>query len=132
MKAMKSKHLTAIALTLLLSAILSITAAQDQKKSFTVNKGDILEVSTRMGNITIDTWDKNVVNVVVKNIIASEISLLTMVQNGSKVEVIFKGEDSDNIEFEISIPSKLDLELSTGGGNIPLTNYLYGKVDAPT
>jgi len=32
MKAMKSKHLTAIAISLLLSAILSITAAQDQKK----------------------------------------------------------------------------------------------------
>ena len=45
----------------------------------------MLEVSTWMGNITIDTWDKNVVNVVVKNIIASEISLLTMVQNGSIV-----------------------------------------------
>ncbi len=132
MKAMKSKHLTAIAISLLLSAILSITAAQDQKKSFTVSKGDMLEVSTGMGNITIDTWDKNVVNVVVKNIIASEISLLTMVQNGSKVEVIFKGEDSDNIEFEISIPSKLDLELSTGGGNITLKNDLDGKIDAST
>jgi len=132
MKAMKSKHLTAIAISLLLSAMLSITAAQDQIKSFTVSKGDMLEVSTWMGNITIDTWDKNVVNVVVKNIIASEISLLTMVQNGSKVEVIFKGEDSDNIEFEISIPSKLDLELSTGGGNITLKNDLDGKIDAST
>ncbi len=73
MKAMKSKHLAAIALTLLLSAIISITAAQDQKKSFTVNKGDLLDVSTRMGNITIDTWDKNEVNVIVKNVIDSEI-----------------------------------------------------------
>ncbi len=132
MKAMKSKHLAAITLIFLLSAIINITVAQDQKKSFTVNKGDMLEVSTGMGNITIDTWDKNVVNVVVKNIIASEISLLTMVQNGSKVEVIFKGEDSDGIEFEISIPSKLDLELSTGGGNITLKNDLDGKIDAST
>jgi len=132
MKAMKSKHLTAIAITLLLSAIISITAAQDQKKSFTVKSGDMLEVSTRMGNITIDTWDKNEVNVVVKNVIDSEIALLTMVQNGNKVEVIFEGEDSYHIEFDISIPSKFDLELSTGGGNITLKNDLDGKIDAST
>ncbi len=132
MKAMKPKHLAAIALTFLLSAILSISVAQDQQKSFTVSKGDNLDLSTRMGNITIDTWDKNEVNIIVKNVIDSEISLLTMVQSGNKVEVKFKGDDSDRIEFEISIPSKLDLELSTGGGNITLKNDLDGKIDAST
>ena len=132
MKAMKSKHLAAIAITLLLSAIISITVAQDQNKSFTVNNGDLLDVSTRMGNITIDTWDKNEVNVIVKNVIDSEIDLLTMVQTGNKVEVKFKGDDSDRIEFNISIPSKLDLDLSTGGGNISLKNDLDGKLDAST
>jgi hypothetical protein len=132
MKAMKSKHLAAIALTFLLSAIVSISVAQDQNKSFTVNKGDLLDVSTRMGNITIDTWDKNEVNVIVKNVIDSEISLLTMVQSGNKVEVKFKGDDSDRIEFEISIPSRFNLDLSTGGGNIKLNNDLDGKIDAST
>jgi len=132
MKAMKSKHLAAIVLTLLLSAILSITVAQDQKKSFTVNKGDLLDVSTRMGNITIDTWDKNEVNIIVKNVIESEIALLTMVQSGNKVEVKFKGDDSDRVEFFISIPSKFDLDLSTGGGNLTLKNDLDGEIDAST
>ena len=132
MKAMKPKHFVAITITLLLSAIISITAAQDQNKSFTVNKGDLLDVSTRMGNITIDTWDKSEINVIVKNVISSEIELLTMVQTGNKVEVKFKGEDSDRIEFNISIPSKLNLDLSTGGGNISLKNDLDGKIDAST
>ncbi len=132
MKAMKSKQLAAIAITLLLSAMISITVAQDQKKSFTVNKGDLLDISTRMGNITIDTWDKNEVNIIVKNVIDSEIDLLTMVQSGNKVEVKFKGDDSNRIEFEISIPSKFNLELSTGGGNITLINDLDGEIDAST
>ena len=132
MKAMKSKQLAAIVLSLLLSAIISIAVAQDQKKSFTVNKGDMLEVSTRMGNITIDTWNKSEVNVVVKNIIESELNLLTIEQSGNKVEIIFKGEDSYHIDFVISIPSKLDVELSTGGGNITLKNDLDGKIDAST
>ena len=132
MKAMKSKQLAAIAITLLLSAMISITVAQDQKKSFTVNKGDLLDISTRMGNITIDTWDKNEVNIIVKNVIDSEIDLLTMVQSGNKVEVKFKGDDSDRIEYEISIPSKFNLDLSTGGGNITLKNDLDGEIDAST
>jgi len=132
MKAGKRKYIAAIAVTLFLSAIISITAAQDQKKSFTVNKGDLLDVSTRMGSITVDTWGKNEVSVTVKNIIDSEIPLLTMVQTGNKVEVKFKGEDSDRVEFEISIPSQLDLDLSTGGGNITLKNDLDGKIDAST
>ena len=132
MKTGKSKYLAAIAVTLFLSAIISVTTAQDQKKSFTVNKGDLLDVSTRMGNITIETWGKNEVSVTVKNILDSEISLLTMVQTGNRVEVKFKGEDSDRIEFEISIPTKLDLDLSTGGGNITLKNDLDGKIDAST
>ena len=67
MKTMKPKHLATLAVTLFLSAILSVTNAQDQKKSFKVNKGDLLDVSSRMGNITIDTWDKNEINVIVKN-----------------------------------------------------------------
>jgi hypothetical protein len=121
---MKPKHLATLAITLFLSALLSITIAQDQNRSFKVNKGDVLDVSTRMGNITIDTWDKNEINVIVKNVISSEIELLTMVQTGNKVEVKFKGDDSDRIEFYISIPSKLDLDLSTGGGNISLKNDL--------
>ena len=132
MKAGKSKYLAVLAVTLLVSAMISITAAQDQQKSFTVKKGDLLEVSTRMGNITIDTWEKNEVNVMVKNIIDSEIPLLTMVQSGNKVEVKFKGTDSNRIEFEISIPSKFDLDLSTGGGNITVKKDLDGKIDAST
>ncbi len=58
--------------------------------------------------------------------------LLTMVQSGNKVEVKFKGDDSNRIEFEISIPSKFNLDLSTGGGNITLNNDLDGKIDAST
>jgi hypothetical protein len=132
MKTMKFKYLAVIALTFLMSAMLSLTVAQDQKKSFTVDKGDLLDVSTRMGSITIDTWNKNEVNIVVKNVIDSELSLLTMEQSGNKVIVKFKGEDSDNVEFNITVPSEFDLDLSTGGGNITLKNDLNGKIDAST
>lgn len=127
-----TKQIIVSVLIILISALFSVTFSQDQQKSFAVNKGDLLDVSTRMGNITIDTWNKNEVNVVVKNIIDSELSLLTMEQIGNKVKVIFKGKDSHHIEYEISIPSKFNLDLSTGGGNITLKNDLDGKIDAST
>jgi len=122
----------AMLLALFIAAPFSMMQAQEQKKSFTVDKGDLLDLSTRMGNITIDTWDKNEVNVVVKNILSSETDLLRMEQKGSKVEVEFKGRDSDHIQFEITIPSELNLDLSTGGGNIDLKNDLKGTIDAST
>ncbi len=85
-----------------------------------------------MGNIAIDTWDKNEVNVIAKNILESEMDLLSMNQSGNKVEVIFEGDESDDIEFEVMIPAELNLDLSTGGGNISLKSDLKGKIDAST
>ena len=121
-----------ILLVLFVASPFSIMKGQEQKKSFTVNKGDLLDLSTRMGNITIDTWNKNEVNVVVRNILGSETDLLRMEQKGNKVEVEFKGRDSHNVEFEVTIPSELNLDLSTGGGNIDLKNDLKGTIDAST
>jgi hypothetical protein len=121
-----------ILLVLFVTAPFNIMKGQEQKKSFTVNKGDLLDLSTRMGNITIDTWDKSEVNVVVRNILSSETDLLRMEQKGGKVEVEFKGKESHNIEFDVTIPSELNLDLSTGGGNIDLKNDLKGTIDAST
>ncbi|NNG26948.1 MAG: hypothetical protein HKM87_05440 [Ignavibacteriaceae bacterium] len=110
----------------------SVFAQKDIEKSFSVKSHDNLNLSTSMGNISIDTWNKNEVNVIVKNILDSEVNLLSMKQSGDKVEVKFKGDDSDNIRFEITIPSELNLELATGGGNINLMNDLKGILDAST
>ena len=70
---------------LIISIIVSTTIAQNQNKSFTVKKGDELNLSTRMGNITIDTWNKNEVQVNVKNIIDRELDRLKMEQSGSGI-----------------------------------------------
>ncbi|RKY98061.1 MAG: hypothetical protein DRQ13_03945 [Ignavibacteriae bacterium] len=132
MKTGRTNSFIIVAFLLFFTTITSISFAQDKQKSFTVNKGDKLDLSTRMGNITIGTWDKNEVNVVVKNIIEEELNQLKMEQSGSVVKVIFKGDDSDNIEFEVTIPSELNLDLATGGGNISLNGDLDGTIDVST
>ena len=119
-------------LALLILTPFSIINGQDQEKSFTVKKGDTFDLSTHMGNIKIDAWGKNEVKVVVKNIKSSELDKLTMEQTSNKVKVEFKGRESNRISFEITIPSELDLDLATGGGNIALENDLKGTIDAST
>ena len=88
---------------LTISLIVSTTIAQNQNKSFTVKKGDELNLSTRMGDITIDTWNKNEVQVDVKNIIDRELDRLKIEQSGSVVKIEFKGRDSDDIEFGVRL-----------------------------
>jgi hypothetical protein len=128
---MKNLFITTLIFGLLLFTN-SAFAQKDVEKSFSVKSDDNLNLSTSMGNITIDTWNKNEVNVIVKNILESDIDLLSMEQNGNSIEVVFEGDDSDNVEFEIMIPSELNLELSTGGGNIELKSDLKGMIDAST
>ncbi len=128
---MKKLFITTLIFGVLLFAN-SAFAQKDVKKSFNVKSNDNLSLSTSMGNIVIDTWAKNEVNVIAKNILESEMELLSMEQSGNKIEVIFEGDDSDDVEFEVMIPAELNLDLSTGGGNINLNNDLKGKIDAST
>jgi hypothetical protein len=128
---MKNLFITTLIFGLLLF-VNSTFAQKDVKKSFTVNSNDKLSLSTRAGNIVVDTWAKNEVNVIAKNILESEMDLLSMKKSGNSVKVIFKGDNSDEVEFEVMIPSELNLDLSTGGGNIDLKSDLKGKIDAST
>jgi len=121
-------------LLILLCLGFSLTGlSQTQKEaSFTVSSGDFLDVSVRQGNISITTGSGNEVKVLVKNIEEYELKLLTMEQKSGKVEIKFKGEDSDDFELELTIPTEMNLGISTGGGNIAVKGDLKGIVEAST
>ena len=112
----------------------TITGLSQTKKeaNFVVSVGDLLEVSIRQGDIKIFTGSGNEVNLIAKNIEQDEVSLLTMEQKQGKVEVKFKGEDSDKFELELRIPESMNLDFSTGGGNISVKGDLKGLVDGST
>ncbi|HEY6437270.1 MAG TPA: hypothetical protein VIY47_11825, partial [Ignavibacteriaceae bacterium] len=121
-------------LIILLCLSFTLTALSQTKKeaSFTVSSGDKLDVSIRQGNINIITGSGNQVKVLAKNIEEDELKFLTMEQKSGNVEIKFKGEDSDDFELELNIPSELNLDMSTGGGNISVKGDLKGTVDAST
>jgi hypothetical protein len=123
----------ALLLTLLCFGFTLTGLSQSKKEaSFTVASGDLLNVSLKQGDINILTGSGNEVKVVAKNIKEDELSLLTMEQKSAKVEINFKGEDSDNFELEVTIPSEMNLDLSTGGGNVSIKGDLKGKADVRT
>jgi hypothetical protein len=107
--------------------------SQTQKEaSFKVSSGEILDVSIRQGNINITTGSGNEVKILAKNIEEDELKLLTMEQKSGKVEIKFRGEDSDDFELELTIPSEINLTISTGGGNISVKGDLKGTVETST
>jgi len=102
--------------------------AVDKDATFTMQKGDILVVNLKQGNIIVNTWDKNEVKVHAANIDEDEVSLLTMDQKSGKLEIKFRGEDSDNFKIELTLPADLMLDFNTGGGNISINDDLKNKV----
>ena len=131
---MKTFALNFILLLVILCFGFTSSALSQTKKeaNFTVSNGDLLNVSLRQGEINIITGSGNEVKVIAKNIEEDEFNLLTMEQKSNKIEIKFKGEDSDNFELELTISAAMNLDLSTGGGNIAVNGDLMGKVDAGT
>lgn len=115
----------------LISAIIP-SLAVDREASFYVQKGDILDVDIKYGNIVTNTWDKNEVKIIAKNIDEDEIKFFTAEQKSGRVDVKFKGEDSDNFYLEITIPADLIIEYKTGGGNVSIEDDLKNKVTIST
>ena len=91
-------------LFVILSGFAALITATDKDKTFNVSKGDNLEVGISNGNITISTWDKDQVYVKAVNVDEDDLKYLKIEQQGSKVIVEFKGEDSDDFYLEVSIP----------------------------
>jgi len=131
---MKNKKTVSALMILCLIILTSINfiLAADKEASFKVQKGDLLYVELEQGNINLSTWDKSEVKISAKNIDDDELSLYTAEQKSGRVEVKFKGEDSDNFNLELTIPADLIIDFKTGGGNVTINNDLRNKVAIST
>jgi hypothetical protein len=131
---MKNLKLTAILMIVSLTILLSsnVSPAAEIESSFKVQKGDLLNVNLEQGNITVSTWDKSEVKIVAKNIDDDEVNLFTSEQKSGRVEIKFRGEDSDDFQLELTMPADLIVDFKTGGGNIIINNNLSNKVNIST
>lgn len=131
MKNKKAVSAMMIFCLIILTSINFILAA-DKETSFKVQKGDLLLVELKQGNINLSTWDKSEVKISAKNIDDDELSLYTAEQKSGRVEVKFKGEDSENFSVDLIIPADLIIDFKTGGGNVLINNDLRNKVNIKT
>jgi DUF4097 and DUF4098 domain-containing protein YvlB len=121
-----------LGLMFLIQSINVLASETDKDKTFNVSKGENLVVTLSNGNITINTWDKDQVYIKAKNVDEDDLQNLHMEKQGNKVIVDFNGTDSDDFTLEIAVPTKFNLDLSSGGGNVTITNNILGKVDITT
>lgn len=117
----------------LATAFLYAAQPDNLSKSFTVDKGGMLTVTTEVGSIRIEPWEKNEVYVRVENIDNEEADGLNMSQSGNTVRVDFHSYDhSSDVNFRINVPSHFNVELETSGGDIVFGGNMTGKIKGRT
>jgi DUF4097 and DUF4098 domain-containing protein YvlB len=108
--------------------------ASTRTQSFSVNKGDTLQVGVESGDIWISGWEKNEVSVKVEGIADEDLDGLEMSQSGNVVRVRFSDVHgwSGYVRFDIQVPSQFDMNLRTSGGDIRLQGNLTGSISGNT
>lgn len=123
-------------LFLLISNPLSATDSGEGKtKSFKVASGGSLNVELQVGNINIQTWDKDEVLVKVEGLSDEAFKNLETSLKGNELTVKYdnnEDETEEEVTFTISVPLKFNLDLKTMGGNISLKNNINGNVSIDT
>lgn len=128
---MRSKNCLMNLMTLvvfIMYGFLVFTYAADKEKSFNVSKGDRVEIISTYGNINVTVWSKDQAYLKAVNVDENDLKNLTIEQTGKTIKLEFKGKESDDFYIELSIPMYLDVDLSTGGGNIKIDGNISGKI----
>ncbi|MBI5470825.1 MAG: DUF4097 family beta strand repeat protein [Ignavibacteriae bacterium] len=101
-------------------------------KTFTVAKNGTLDVSVNGGDIRIQTWDKNEVNVRYDPEDYEEDSDLKIRQQGNTIYVNDNGSWGAGGLFEISVPVQFNLKLQTSYGDLIVRGKLIGNIYGET
>ena len=107
------------------------------KKLSPVGKGGTLYLESGMGSIKVGTWEKGEVFVSVKKRARSKERLdgfeVQIEQNGN--DIVVSGDNEWNnrvrVEFQVNVPREYNLDLSTGGGSIDVSD-INGNVKLHT
>lgn len=136
---MSHNHLTPSSLAtfaLLLGLVANTHAASDDiDREFDVAAGGTLTIRSDAGSIDVRTWDQDQVRLQVRNSRSFEVEID---QNGNDVIVIADGRGGSlfglgrsSIGFTVDVPTRYNVELDTGGGNISVAD-ISGRVEVDT
>ena len=99
-----------------------------QAKTLTVTAGGELQFKSSQGDLEIRLWDRGEVTVAARGINAQD---LTIDQTGNLVRLDYRGSHR-NVRFELQVPTRFNLDLGTGGGDISIFGDLQGRLAVAT
>ncbi len=104
-------------------------------KTFKVQKGGSLELSTSYGDVRIKTADKDEVVVNITGLDEDELDRVKMEQSGNTVTVTFRprgGNWGGHALFEVTVPKEFNLQMKTSGGDLTVSDDITGKIEGST
>ncbi len=104
--------------------------AQQKEKSFNLGRNGKIEVKINYGEITLETWEKDQVSVKYDEGPDADLPLFKMVQNGNALTIT--SGDYSSEDLVITVPSSINLDLNTSGGDIKINGDITGKVQCIT
>jgi hypothetical protein len=123
-----NKHKIIIMVLFILLGI-TVSFAQQKVKTFNIGNNGRIEVNINYGGIKIDTWGKSEVSVKYEEDEYAG-SSFRIIQNGNTL-TITSGENPDE-DLLLSVPSSVNLDLNTDGGDIKINGNITGKVECST
>ncbi|MFA8342328.1 MAG: DUF4097 domain-containing protein [Rhodothermaceae bacterium] len=130
---------TLIKSTLYILLLSALVFAKDKpsksfNKSFNVSSKGTLTISLRVGNITIETWNKPKVTIISNNLSESALDDISITREGDNIEFDFYGSSSRqslNI-FTFVVPENFNIVSKTNSGDIELFGQLKGNFEGNT
>ncbi len=121
-------HMAMIAL--LVTAGVALGSAGERQFTFTVKKGDKLDVRLQSGSIAVQTWDKDEVSLRVHSTGDEDLNEVSATQGGGTILV----EDHGGCDLSVvaRVPATFDLNLMTGAGDIGIKGSITGEVHTST
>jgi len=151
----KYMHATFFVILLLTGQLLATTLTETFEKTLPFKEGSLLSVSNENGNVEIDVWDKNEIEIIAyKKVRASDSDMAEKMMQDLQIEIqdhsgaldvktrypkgsggkgglfgwIFGGNNNNcSVEYKIRIPEKADLNIETTNGNVEV-NDVSGRI----
>lgn len=114
------------------------TMAEIEQRSFTVSAGDRFVLDADWGKVNVETWDRDTVDVVVER--TEKLDSLRFDEQEGSVTVRSRRKElgmfrwfraSDAPAFQVTVPQRFDLDLTTAGGEVRVA-AIAGAVVART
>ena len=140
----KSKLLAIISIIIIGLSLQNPLTAKELKvlheKTFNVSKGQMLELYADVGDVKVNSWEKNELYVKVLGNDRAEEKLefeFVTTENGVKITAKKEGSSwfswfsSIKLKFEIMVPSEFDSNIRTAGGDVIFSD-IFGNSDIRT